>query len=460
MKLYTKKIELIDNKIAVFDAQISILNKEIEKIENDLIIEAKVIGTTLSMFHSQSKLYSRKYDVVIIDEVTMAILPQIFFVSSLAQKKIIIVGDFYQLQSIVKTRNNNLVNKWIKEDIFRKNNIVDGTNPKLNKLLIQRRMNPAIAEITNQSLYNNILQHDPVDIYLEDEVPVSFYNTANFSPYATIPGKQGRVNVYNAILAVKLAQKYYLNNLVKGIGIISPYRKQSNLISKLIRDLKLFDKITADVVHKFQGLEKDVIIFDITDGYNTKQYRIGANLRDQNESPYLFNVSFTRAKKKLIVIGDLNYLRTNQYQLPNKVKQMLGIITHSNNDDYEVVDSVSILDSIILNNESPAINFVNNDLRYFTDQNFYQDFLKEISKCEKAIKIHSPFIAKNRVKNNFPNEFLSNLLARKIDVRIFTRPINQQPQANRIFASECIDQWQKLGVRLRYVMVCMKKFQS
>ena len=52
----------------------------------------------------------------------------------------------------------------------------------------------------------------------------------------------------------------------------------------------------------------------------------GAHLKDPNESPYLFNVSFTRAKKKLIIIGDLNYLRQNMNRFPQKVRNMFDIM--------------------------------------------------------------------------------------------------------------------------------------
>ena len=227
------EIKSISDNIQNLEKKIVGLNLQIEEIEKNLINEAKVIGTTLSMFHSKSKLYTRNYDVIIIDEVTMAIQPQIFLASCFANKKIIVVGDFNQLQPIIRTKNNNQVIEWLKKDIFRKNGIIDGTDQRLNTLRIQRRMKKAIAEISNQCLYNGILEHELLNSKLNNEPPVSFYDTSKAEPIATIPKKQGRINVYNAVLSVKLAQKYSLFTEINTIGIISPYRQQANQILKV-----------------------------------------------------------------------------------------------------------------------------------------------------------------------------------------------------------------------------------
>lgn len=445
------EIKLVSSRITEIEREITELKKQIEDVENNLLKEAKVIGATLSMFHSRSILYSRKYDVVIIDEVTMAIQPQVFFASCFAYKKVIVVGDFNQLQPIIRTKNNDLVKEWLKKDIFRKNGITSLTDNRLNTLKIQRRMKAPIAEISNQTLYNGFLEHQPISSEINDEPAVSFYNTSNFKPYSTIPQSgHGRINVYNGVLSIKLAQKYYHLENINHIGIITPYRSQANLISKLIKDLNLQSKVSADTVHKFQGIEKDVIIFDITDGVNTQGFRLGANLRDVQESPYLFNVAFTRAKHKLIVIGDLNYLRNNINDLPVKVRQMIGKITLPNNDNYEIVDSMKIIDDLIYHNIGDDIlqNFQVDGLKHFTEEYFYEDFFSEINTCNKSLTIYSPFIANNRVTNNFSQTFFQNLTDRNIKMKIITKPVNEHPIANRSFANNCISLWKTMGITI------------
>lgn len=450
------EIDTILSRINELEKQIDELRKQIEELEKNLLNEAKVIGTTLSMFHSKSMLYSRTYDIVIIDEVTMAIQPQVFFSSCFSNKKVIVVGDFYQLQPIVQSTNpkkipdnqkRQMVKEWLKKDIFRKNNITSRTDNRLNTLRIQRRMKTPIAEISNQTLYDGILEHQPISPELNAEPAVSFYNTSNFKPYASIPPRgKGRINVYNAILSIKLAQRYFNLEEINNIGIITPYRSQANLISKLIKDLNLQSKVSADVVHKFQGLEKDVIIFDITDGINTNGYRIGANLRDKEEAPYLFNVAFTRSKHKLIVIGDLDYLRSNINDLPNAVRNMIGKITLANNDNYEIIDSMEIIDNLIYQNEDENIlqNFHNDGIKHFTEESFYQDFFKEVNNCKENLTIYSPFIAQNRVTNNFNQNFFNQLIKNHIKIKIITKPFANHPNPN--FARNCIEKWREDGI--------------
>jgi len=444
-------INLVSSRMNEIAVEISALKNQIKDVENNLLKDAKVVGTTLSMFHSRSILYSRNYDVVIIDEVTMAIQPQVFFASCFANKKVIVVGDFNQLQPIVRTKNNELVKEWFKKDIFRKNGMTNHTDSRLNILKIQRRMKAPIAEITNQILYDGFLEHQPISSELNNESAVSFYNTSNFKPYSTIPQNgQGRINVYNAVLSIKLAQKYCHLENTSQIGIITPYRKQANLISKLIKDLNLQNKVSADTVYKFQGIVKDVIIFDITDGVNTQGYPLGANLRDPQESPYLFDVAFTRAKYKLIVIGDLDYLSNSINQLPVKVREMLGIITLDDNANYEIVDSMQMLDDLAFQNIEHNLlqNFQVDGLKHFTEENFYEDFFTEINSCNKSLTIYSPFIANNRVTNNFNQTFYQKLIDRNINIKIISKPVNQHPHANRLFAGDCIALWTAMGITI------------
>ncbi|MBN8570228.1 MAG: AAA family ATPase [Ignavibacteria bacterium] len=444
VKKIEAEIKITETKIDELNDKVIFIRAKITEIENDLIKEAKVIGTTLSMFHSRANLYERKFDVIIIDEATMANQPQLFFAACFAKKKVIVVGDFYQLQSIVQTQNNTVIKDWFKKDIFRKNNIENEHDPRLNILKIQRRMKSPIAEISNKCIYNGILEHSPFLEKLCNEPAVTFYNTSLYKPYATIPGDKGRVNVYNAVLAVKLAEKYCYSDEIYNIGIISPYRKQALLISKMVKDLELSNKVSCDTVYKFQGLEKDLIIFDITDGYNTRGYRIGANLRDHTEAPYLFNVAFTRAKNKLIVIGDLEYLRINRQDLPEKVKKMFACITKGDKNNYEIIDSGKILKEFNYENYSTQ----NNSLKHFSEESFYKDFIYEISLLQKTLKIYSPFIAVNRVKQNFNLNFFRNVLARNISIKIITKPTIEHPVNNREFAKGCIDEWKKIGIEV------------
>ena len=54
------------------------------------------------MSYSNKKILSREYDCVILDEASMAPLPAIYSAASIAKKKVVLVGDFFQLPPIAK----------------------------------------------------------------------------------------------------------------------------------------------------------------------------------------------------------------------------------------------------------------------------------------------------------------------------------------------------------------------
>ena len=90
------------------------------------------------------------------------------------------------------------------------------------------------------------------------------------------------------------------------IGVISPFRAQANRIRDLIHGhgslpARIADvDFLADTVHKFQGDERDVMIFSPVVSSGVRVEALGFLRRNSN----LFNVAITRARATLIVVGD------------------------------------------------------------------------------------------------------------------------------------------------------------
>ncbi|MCD6368766.1 MAG: hypothetical protein J7L38_03100 [Thermoproteales archaeon] len=80
--------------------------------------------------------------------------------------------------------------------------------------------------------------------------------------------------------------------LTENIGVISPFRAQRKLIVEMLEENRI--QIETSTVDAFQGREKDVIIFSVT---STSRMEFPAN-------PHRLNVALTRARKKLIVVGN------------------------------------------------------------------------------------------------------------------------------------------------------------
>lgn len=97
-------------------------------------------------------------------------------------------------------------------------------------------------------------------------------------------------------------------NYSGSVGVVSPFRAQANLIREIaLSDHSLAERLArqdflADTVHKFQGDERDVMIFSPVLSRGITPGATGFLRNNGN----LFNVAITRARAMLIVVGDLD----------------------------------------------------------------------------------------------------------------------------------------------------------
>ena len=91
------------------------------------------------------------------------------------------------------------------------------------------------------------------------------------------------------------------------IGVITPYKRHKiNIKNKL---MEIAPKVDVDTVYSFQGREKDVIILTFC---NSKLGRLKPFLRKFIERPSQVNVAITRARKKLILVGNSKTLKESK----------------------------------------------------------------------------------------------------------------------------------------------------
>ena len=118
-------------------------------------------------------------------------------------------------------------------------------------------------------------------------------------------------------LAVQMAEKYP----EASIGIISPFRHQAERINtKIPSTYAENERIVADTVHRFQGDEKDIIIYSLMVTTNSPASKI--KWIDEG-APNLVNVAVTRARKVLYVIGNKEYIIQN-----SRLDLPLGYLAH------------------------------------------------------------------------------------------------------------------------------------
>lgn len=278
------------------------------KMLEDYIIEktlkeADVICSTLVSSVS-SYIEKMTFKTVIIDEAAQALEPATWIPICKA-KKVVFAGDPFQLPPTVKCMEaaKNGFNITLLEKCVER-------LERVNLLDTQYRMNKVIMGFSNMQFYNNQLKAADMvadwQLQLSDGTPspcLEFIDTAGCGYEEKINPET--LSSYNPEEYFVLRQ--HLDNLLVilgdqkvSIGIISPYREQVISIQEaIVKDFDHFPDadIEVDTIDAFQGQERDVIYISMV--RSNENGEIGF-LKDTRR----MNVAMTRAKKKLIIIGD------------------------------------------------------------------------------------------------------------------------------------------------------------
>ncbi len=467
---YEKIVDQTYSELKNLKEQRDLLLKQLDELADTLVKEAKVIATTLTKSYSSRVILNREYDCIVIDEASMAPLPALWCAAGLARQKVVVVGDFYQLPPIAKhrvlrpkekseeevKREETLVEKWLKKDIFEVSGVFSairsGIKPDwLEQLKTQYRMHPDIAGVVNSLIYGRNgkqfeldsaenthtngkerLSHPPLE-----GSHIGIYNTSKIGSLPSRTDSGSYYNLYQAFLTVSLAEQA-IKNGYKSIGIISPFRPQTNLIQKILEDKNLRKEIEADTVHRFQGGEKQIIIFDTTTPQPTK---LTDDQIEGGDDEKLLNVAFSRAKEKCIVIADVQTM-DKKHSLSSLLRKF---IQYSHEKGFPIISSEDTLPKYAVNEETEKwlarINNINNLVsdfeksQLFSETDFYQNFINDLLNAKQEIVIDSPYITKERVRTFAP--IFGHLIKKGINIFILTR---QPKEHNTIMKYQAIDE--------------------
>jgi ATP-dependent RNA/DNA helicase IGHMBP2 len=272
------------------------LNKEARELEsyivNKLIDQAQVIACTL-IGSTHEYIRSKIFDVVVIDEAGQALEPACW-VAILKAEKVVMAGDPFQLPPTVKSHEaerKGLTKTLLEKTIERL--------PQISLLKTQYRMHKDIMSFSNLKFYNNALEaHESVAMRgIGGLFPsVEFIDTAGCG-YAEQESEENssRSNPEEAHLLMRHFNQLKLDlSDQSSVGVISPYRGQIDILSDLFNDEKM---VTVNTIDSFQGQERDVIYLSLVRSNDRSE--IGF-LKDYRR----MNVAMTRARMKLVVIGD------------------------------------------------------------------------------------------------------------------------------------------------------------
>jgi len=186
------------------------LQKQIEQVRQAVINRCRILATTVYKTYLKGQV-ERQFDVVIIDEASMLMLPMSFYAAGRASRAVVVAGDFRQLPPIVMS-NEPLATEWLKKDAFDKAGIPKQvstlpTPAYLAALRVQYRMRAGICHVINKLTYDGQLRTDPsVDKPESHRMPFGaaqllYVDSTSLHPWAAMRmGSYSRYNLLHALL--------------------------------------------------------------------------------------------------------------------------------------------------------------------------------------------------------------------------------------------------------------------
>ena len=345
---------LLDSKIEAMP------QGKIEDVKN-LITRSRIFCGTTTAFNGKMDIFNiKKFDLAIIDEASQILEPFILGLLSAkhvengkqenAISKFVLIGDEKQLPAVVQQeKSESAVNEPILNEIGltdcglslfeRFEKLLTKTDERYCHVLThQGRMHPEIAQFPNMAFYQNSLKIVPTE-HQKEPTPTEvkgkngiqdllYTRRVAFLSCTPSPDvkESDKVNSMEAQMIAATVIQGYLKmkdnfDVHKSIGVIVPYRNQISTIRDMIDKMGLeqgitcLHDITIDTVERYQGSQRDLIIYGFTAKKSYQLNFLTANqYYDENDDCIIdrkLNVAMTRAKRNLVLIGYEQLLRQN-----------------------------------------------------------------------------------------------------------------------------------------------------
>lgn len=315
------------SQIASFLANVELNNGDLancqlaydyKRIENMLTRLMPICAVTSLSARGRLPFSAGCYDLVIIDEASQcdiaSIIPLLF-----RAKRAVIIGDPNQLKHITtmtRQQDRELVAKHEIDALWSYciHSLFDlaiavGHGEDLIHLRDHHRSHANIIDFSNREFYNGLLRvatdYSRLKFPYGPDKSVIWKNVTG----ETVRPKAGSAFNQMEIDAVIEQLRELMNSNYAGtVGIVTPFKRQAELITYYLRErhARLYDELVknhdfiAATAHKFQGDERDIILFSpvVSDGAPQ------GTLNFLGSTPNLFNVAITRARASLIIIGN------------------------------------------------------------------------------------------------------------------------------------------------------------
>lgn len=316
-------------KVSAFISELTLNNdgamttgqmKTFRNIESQLKEILPICAITSLSVRKRVPFVSGMYDLLIIDEASQCDIPSILPLLYRC-KSAVIIGDPKQLSHITGLTNQqdkNLLKKYEVGHEFSFNAtplydyaaaICDPDN--IIQLKDHHRCHGDIIEFSNKEFYKGNLRIATNYTRLKSDAKLGV-RWINAQGNTCRPHSGSAYNEAEVKVIVAELKQLVANNYLGSIGVVTPFKAQVEKIKKALEEesdlyniLLSTNEFMADTVHKFQGDERDLMLFSTVISSNATNGCINFLKSTGN----LFNVAITRAKSSLVVVGNQNYCK-------------------------------------------------------------------------------------------------------------------------------------------------------
>lgn len=334
---------LLENKVAECE--------NIHLIRHLLLSARIVVGTTTSITSHLQILTMRPFSLAIIDEASQILEPHLLGIMSAKYgekssiRRFYFIGDHKQLPAVVQqTEEESAVDQPVLNRIGLTNcrnslfeRLLRISPPELiERFTRQGRMHKDVAQFACDHFYEGRLNTIPLP-HQEQPLPFIHYNSGSAMEkllvtqriaFLDVPRPQhspsAKVNlpeaelIADAVVAVrnlyKAAERVFSET--ESVGVIVPYRNQIATVRRAIEQRVgkgVLDNITIDTVERYQGSERDVIVYGFTVQYEYQLDFLTNNCFEESGAVIdrKLNVALTRAREQMLLIGNKELLSRN-----------------------------------------------------------------------------------------------------------------------------------------------------
>jgi superfamily I DNA and/or RNA helicase len=442
------EIDSLRGETAAEEKAIEAIQEEISLKRTAIMQKAQVIACTAYKPLLDKEIIAMKFDCVVVDEASMMQLPLYYCAAALAQKRIVIAGDFRQLPPIVRVGSNSTrgdspdatleadMKALMTENAFTKSGVIAKSkigekSTELIALRDQYRMRGPISDLISETFYP---EHTLRTVAEKTDKPTPwgneaflFFDTTSLEPESSTVNGKSRRNLMHALTIQAIAEQLFedgwelKSTAKKSFGIITPYAKQSSFIESLLTtDPDKHVKGGISTVHRFQGNERDLMIIDLTKVASDSEPNLGSFIGHPDPlapENAMWNVAISRARQHVIIVGDFPTLERNSgaliSQLVTKMKENM-----------KVVDAGTVINEELMLASKTKPTSSAGSISWFTGEGFYKAFEKDLRSVKSKVFLASPFTTAQGTDRWM--QTFRDLRAKEVEIVGFTKPVNEK----------------------------------